>query len=274
MLKLDISNELSPYSIGINAYNFGTHLINTNGDTHIKDYIVILGGTDVYDHINDSGKKTLIASTLEQSKWIVSFNRDMKQRVLDNFDVLEDKIRIIPQSVSTKLKASSYDLYNTLNISRDKKVFVMVGNLRPIKRPDFLFNHFKKSKKEVLVVIGEMICQEYIFPENVFHINGLGKGDIYACIKQSSGLINCSINEGMSCAILEAMALRCPVYAFRNPGNMDLVRDNFNGYLFSSRCDFSFIIKLPTKHIIKNAFDYVSVNHSKRNERNAYSEIL
>lgn len=274
ILNLKVSKEISSYSIAINAYNFGTELNNINGETCIKDFIVILGGSDVYEHINDDGKKKLIESTLGQSKWIVSFNKDMKQRILDNFEISCDKIRIIPQSVSTKLKASQYDLYNTLNISRDKKIFIMVGNLRPIKRPDFLFNCFKKNKKEVLIIIGEMNNQEYIFPENVFHINGLKKRDIYACMKQSNGLINCSINEGMSSAILEAMALRCPVYAFRNPGNMSIIKDDFNGYLFSSKSDFSFIIKLPTKHIIKNAFDYVSVNHLKRNEQSAYSEIL
>ena len=150
----------------------------------------------------------------------------------------------------------------------------MVGNLRPIKRTDFLLDHFIKSKKEVLVIIGKIDEHQYIFPENVYHINGLKKKDLYACMKQSSGLINCSVNEGMAISILEAMALRCPVYAFKNPGNTSLIKDNFNGYIFEERKEFSFIIKLPTEHIIKNAFDYVAVNHSKRNERNAYLEIL
>lgn len=274
LLKLDISNELQSYSIGINAYNFGEQLSNLEEGKYIEDYIVILGGTDIYDHINDPVKKVLMTTTLEKSKWIVSFNMDMKERLLDKFEISCDKIRIIPQSVSTKLKGSKYNLYNALNIDTNKKIFVMIGNVRPIKRVDFLFDHFKKNKKEVLVIIGEMSHQTYVFPNNVYHINGLNKKDIYASMKQSTGLINCSINEGMSSAILEAMALRCPVYAFRNPGNMALVRDNFNGYLFSSKSDFSFIIKLPTKHIIKNAFDYVSVNHSPRNEKNAYLDIL
>ena len=272
ILQLDTSNDLSPYSIGINAYNFGTQINNMKDKC--KDYIVILGGTDVYDSDIVQDKKDIIAQTLDHSKCIVSFNKDMKKRVLDDFQISEDKIHVIPQSISTKLKASQYDLYTILNIPKKKKIFLMVGNLRPVKRPDFLFEYFKKSKRNVLVIIGIMDHHQYTFPKNVYHINGLKKKDLYACMKQSIGLINCSINEGMSSAILEAMVLRCPVYAFKNPGNMALVKDNYNGYIFEDKKTFSFIRKLPTEHIIKNAFDYVSVNHSTRHERNAYLELM
>lgn len=274
LLQLDITKQITNNSIGINAYNFGTQLRNIEGEENITDYIVVLGGTDVYDYMNDNEKEEVIRDTLDKSKWIVSFNRDMKERIINKFSIQEEKCRIIPQSVSTKLKSSKYDLYETLGISRKSKIFLMVGNLRPVKRPNLLFNYFESKKKKILVIIGKMTDDQYVFPKNVFHINGLREKDVYACMKQASGLINCSVNEGMAISILEAMALRCPVYAFKNPGNTSLIKDNYNGYLFSSEKDFSFIIKLPTENIIKNAFDYVAVNHSKRNERNAYLELL
>ena len=78
----------------------------------------------------------------------------------------------------------------------------------------------------------------------------------------------------MSSSILEAMVLRTPVYAYKNKGNMSIIKDNYNGYLFSSIKIFKFIIRLPIKNIIKNAYDYVHIHHSIINEKKEYKDII
>ena len=130
------------------------------------------------------------------------------------------------------------------------------------------------SVEERKAVIGKIIEGDYTFPKNVYYISGLRSKEVYSCMKQSIGLINTSISEGMSLSILEAMKLRCPVYAFKNKGNESIITSGFNGFIFDNIRSFRFLIKQPTKKIINNAYDYVYTKHSTRLEKHEYLKLL
>ena len=270
LLSIEITRSILNNLIALNSYKFG--LIKKNKSIN---YIIIIGGTDVnFDSDKNPHKFKIVLDTLQKSKYVVVFNKYLYDIVANTYKIPENKIKIIPQSLPKKLKSSKFNIRTIIPKLKNKKFFVSIGNLRPVKRPDYLFEFFKKSKKYCLVVIGEIIEGTYVFPKNVYHIGGLKKKKVYSCIKQSIGLINTSISEGMSLSILEAMKLKCPVYAFENKGNLSIIKHGFNGYIFFDTRSFKFIIKLPTKRIINNAYDYVYVKHSTRLERYEYLKLL
>tara|TARA_B110000208_G_C11733445_1_gene417250 strand:+ start:101 stop:991 length:891 start_codon:yes stop_codon:yes gene_type:complete len=269
LLNLEKTKYLLDNIIAINAYKFG--LVRKQQDIN---YIIIVSGTDInFEKNKDPEKYKIVLNTLQNAKYIVVFSPYMYDIIDKNYNLNMSKVHIIPQSIPKKLKSSNYNLRERLPI-KNKKIFLSVGNLRNVKRPDYLFDFFKKSKKYVYIIIGNILEGTYDFPNNVYHIGGLRQRDIYACIKSADALINTSISEGMSVSILEAMKLKCPVYAYRNKGNLSIVKDGFTGYIFDDLRSFKFIIKLPTKKIINNAYDYVYVKHSTKMECYNYLKLL
>lgn len=57
-------------------------------------------------------------------------------------------------------------------------------------------------------------------------------------------MINSSLTEGMSSSIIEAMACRVPVLARSNDGNLDLIQDQINGYIFDTLPSFELKLQL------------------------------
>ena len=256
--------------LAINSYKFG--LVRPK---RTLNYIIIIGGTDVnFDITKNRDKFNIVLGTLQSAKYVVVFSEYLYSIVRQIYNIPNYKIKIIPPSIPKKLIVSNYRVQDRIPQLKNKPFFVMVGNLRPVKRPDYLFPFFKHSRKYRLVIIGDIIKGDYTFPKNVYHIGGLRKRDVYSCIKQSCGLLNTSISEGMSLSILEAMKLKCPVYAFNNRGNRSIIKHGFNGLIFYDIRSFRFIIRQSTKKIINNAYDYVYIKHSTRLEQYEYLQLF
>lgn len=277
ILKLEITNKIEDNIIGIHAYKFGSKL-----EEHYKqlktnkkiNFILILGGTDIYEYLNCDKYYDTIYRTIKDSKYIISFNEFMKHHIIAKFNIDENKIKIIPQSVP-KLIIEKYDFYNiNSNILNYNKKFIMVGNLRQVKEPSFLFNYFEKSKNYCLIMIGKMLDIKYKFPKNVYHVDGLCKPKIYSIMTKSDGLINTSKSEGQSISILEALKLKCPVYVRNIEGNSAIIKHGYNGYIFNNQEDFLNIVNLTTENIIKNGYNYVNKYHNIDIEIEKYKKIL
>ena len=270
LLNIERTNVPLNNIIAINSYKFG--LVKTQ---NIDNYIIIIGGTDVnFDPCKHSEKFNIVLKILQAAKYVVVFSKYLFTIVHRIYKIKYFKIKIIPQSIPKRLKISKRVITSIIPKLINKKFFVSVGNLRPIKRPDYLFSFFKKSKKYSLIIIGDIIEGSYDFPKNVYHMGPMCKKKVYTCMKQSCGLINTSISEGMSLSILEAMKLKCPVYAFNNRGNRSIIKHGYNGLIFYDVRSFQFIIRQPTKKIINNAYDYVYIKHSTRLEQYEYLRLL
>ena len=270
LLKIEKTEYLLNELIAINAYNFG----KIKNDKKLN-FIIIVGGTDINFNIKKNPEKyEIVKKIFTEAKYIVVFSKYMDGIIDKYYKISPDKLRIIPQSIPKKLKSSKYNLREIFPQIEDRKIYISVGNLRLVKRPKYLFNFFKKSKNACLIHIGIIIEGKYKFPKNVYHINGLSRKKVYSCMKQADGLINTSISEGMSLSILEAMKLKCPVYAFKNLGNLSIIKHGFNGFIFYDLRSLKFLLTLPTKKITNNAYDYVYIKHSCRMERYEYLELI
>lgn len=95
ILDLNQCDIIKNNIIGIHAFKFGSKIINKN-----YDFILIIGGTDINIDINDSSKKKIIKNAIIQSRYTVCFSKYLKEEVIKLNVEDNNKIKIIPQSVS------------------------------------------------------------------------------------------------------------------------------------------------------------------------------
>jgi glycosyltransferase involved in cell wall biosynthesis len=273
LLNLELVNNISKKMIGIHAYKFGKLVVNND-----IEFILIIGGTDINIDINNINKNKIIVETCKQAKYIVAFNNIIKQKLL-NHEIVNKKIKIIPQSIEY-IKSIFFDIKNLLKnkfkIKKINKFFICLGNIRPVKDPMYLKQIFDilYKKSIYLIFIGNILSGDYSFTKGIIHIGPLEHKYILSCLEQSNGLINTSISEGMSISILESMIHKCPVYCRNNESNSDIIKNNFNGFLFNSPNEFLDLIELDTSNIIENAYKYVIKYHNSLDEKKRYSSLL
>ncbi|XP_066227285.1 glycosyltransferase 1 domain-containing protein 1 isoform X3 [Saccopteryx leptura] len=104
--------------------------------------------------------------------------------------------------------------------------------------------------------------------------------DLHAVIQNCFALVNTSVSEGMSAAILEAMDLEVPVLARNIPGNAAVVQHGVTGLLFSDPQDFvqlaQGLLRDPALRgaMVAHGREYVQTRHSWRAERDTYQSLI
>lgn len=111
-------------------------------------------------------------------------------------------------------------------------------------------------------------------------IGEMAQEDLHALVKNCSAVVNSSVSEGMSAAILEAMDLEVPVLARNIPGNVAVVKHEVTGLLFSDPQEFVQLAKrlisdpALEKEIVANGREYVRMSHSWQVERDTYRNLI
>lgn len=114
----------------------------------------------------------------------------------------------------------------------------------------------------------------------VFLAQERSQQELHAAMKRCFALVNSSISEGMSAAILEAMDLCVPVLARDIPGNAAIVQHEFTGLLYSSPQEFVHQSqRLLSDHelrerVVRNGKLYVEEHHSLKQERETYQRLV
>uniref|UniRef100_A0A8C8XII9 Glycosyltransferase 1 domain containing 1 n=1 Tax=Panthera leo TaxID=9689 RepID=A0A8C8XII9_PANLE len=111
-------------------------------------------------------------------------------------------------------------------------------------------------------------------------IREMPQGDLHAALKNCFAVVNSSVSEGMSAAILEAMDLEVPVLARNIPGNAAVVKHEVTGLLFSDPQEFVQLAKRLVsdpaleREIVANGREYVRACHSWQAERCTYQNLI
>jgi hypothetical protein len=270
LLNLPTTNDIEDNIIGIHIIKFGLKVYNKN-----INYGLIVGGTDIYDITSNFYNRL---DVLNNTKFIVVFNYFMYDRV--KLLTINNNIFIIKQSfipIQINILNTYPDLL--LKINQEKpynKVFLFIGNLRQIKDPFYLkevFDYLYENYKYLLVFIGSN--GDYpikMFNGGYYYLGALDYQLTLAQLIKCNGLINSSINEGMSSAIIEAMYYGIPVYARSNEGNLSFD----NTIIYESHDDFLEIILTEFDYnLIKNCnkIEYI-LNYLPLTEKNKYKTIL
>lgn len=209
---------------------------------------------------------------------LIVLNEGDKNIAINRLGYSAEKVHIIPNGVDTD------KFVPNMTAKSSKKIkLIMVGRLWPQKDPKTLFRAIKKLLDENVCVSvtyvgdGELMHELKNLASNYSeNINFLGwKDNIAELLPQHNIFVLPSLWEGMPLAILEAMSCGLPCLVTNIPGNNDLVKNGYNGFLFEVADDekLAFLIKqyyqypdMLSQHA-ENARIYVQ-NHFTLNARN------
>ena len=183
---------------------------------------------------------------------------DTSESDLIDLGIIKENIIRIPPGVDLNL---FHPGEKTKNIQ-----LLYFGGLRKYKRPEYAIKVYEELHNEIhnlkLVVTGDgpMLnkMKEDIKNKN-YNIDFLGKIDynqLSKIIRESWINLHFSVTEGWGYSILESSASGTPSVAFKVPGVVDTIKNNFNGFLVDYISEYKDKILYVVKHedlFIKNS---------------------
>lgn len=236
-------------------------------------------------------------------KLIVINNMDFKIAVDKLFHEDSERVSLIngvgidaskfnQEAISAKKKQK---LLENLNLYNNDYILICIGELNNNKNQQFLIKEIGSLKKRIpnikLLLVGEgPLKNEYIrlvkrldVEENVV-FTGF-RNDISELLKISNVLVSASYREGLPVNVMEAMTTGLPCVVTNIRGNVDLIQNSKNGYLYeinNSAAYHNSIFNLYndeklTKNIVNNnlyeAFKY-DVNSINKDILSLYKNII
>lgn len=250
-----------------------------------KPYILTSGGTDINEDIKNPEALKLMNAVAYHSCAVTVFSEEAKETIIQANSLLADRVFVIPQSV--ELPEAVGCEVNLIG----EPIFLLPAGLRPVKDVFYLWDELVKLRSKLphltFYIIGpvldEDVHQEVINREkanNWFHyLNVVPLDQMRAFYTKSDFVLNTSISEGQSAAVLEAMLSGKVVLARNNTGNASVITDQVNGVLYENPVDFhDKLIKLVesqklTAEISRNAEAYIKQYHSLQKEMDQYEEV-
>uniref|UniRef100_A0A452HW73 Glycosyl transferase family 1 domain-containing protein n=1 Tax=Gopherus agassizii TaxID=38772 RepID=A0A452HW73_9SAUR len=233
---------------------------------------IIFGGTDINEDVKHEEKHRVMGAVLEEARFAVAFTEKMKELAAAEWEAIVVKIFYwIPQ--------------DTENL----RLFLLICGLRRVKDPLYLvdvFSEWHRREPHIhLVIIGPAVSWGFFLLVLIYvyshrFILEIPQDDLHAAAKRCFAVVNSSISEGMSAAILEAMDLDVPVLARNIPGNAAIIQHKVTGLLFTDPQEFVQLSKSlmndPTleREIVTKAKVYVKKHHSWDCEREAYQNLV
>uniref|UniRef100_A0A8C2XX31 Glycosyltransferase 1 domain-containing protein 1 n=1 Tax=Capra hircus TaxID=9925 RepID=A0A8C2XX31_CAPHI len=230
-------------------------------------------------------------------RFAVAFTESMKETAQRQWPHAKDKIYVQSQGIATvpntAFNWNTFLQCSEINQSADNlHVFLLICGLRQVKDPLYLVDAFSEWHQEeanvYMVIVGPEV--DPVFTREVKAkvkrspgvrlIREMAQEDLHAVMKNCFALVNSSVSEGMSAAILEAMDLEVPVLARNIPGNAAVVKHEVTGLLFSDPQEFVQLAKRLVsdpaleKKIVANGKEYVRKYHSWQEERQTYRQLV
>ncbi|XP_034025648.1 glycosyltransferase 1 domain-containing protein 1 [Thalassophryne amazonica] len=280
-------------ALAIHLFKAGRLLLDTS-----VPFGVIFGGTDINEDVKVEQKRVVMEQVLLKARFAVAFTDKIKEEaeifLLSNCS----KIYVQPQGIHTEVTKTFCwtDFLRSSGVSREDvdelHVFLLVCGLRRVKDPLYLVQIFTEWHNEnplnVLVIIGpkmdpvltlevEAVVEQ---TAGVFLAPERSQQELHAAMKKCSAVVNSSLSEGMSAAILEAMDLGVPVVARDIPGNAAVVHHEVTGLLYSTPQEFVHqsqrLLSDPElrEKLVRNGKIYVEKHHSPKRERETYLKLV
>ncbi|XP_030272397.1 glycosyltransferase 1 domain-containing protein 1 isoform X2 [Sparus aurata] len=259
---------------------------------------IIFGGTDINEDVKVEQKRVVMEQVLLKARFAVAFTDKLKEEAELCLLSQSRKIYVQPQGIHTEVteKFCWAEFLKSSGVSSEYvdelRVFLLVCGLRRVKDPLYLVEVFSewhcKDSQNVLVIIGpkidpvltvevEAVVQR---TAGVYLAQERSQQELHAAMKRCFAVLNCSVSEGMSAAILEAMDLGVPVLARDIPGNAAIVQHEFTGLLYSSPQEFvRQSQRLLSDHelrerVVRNGKLYVEEHHGLKQERETYQRLV
>uniref|UniRef100_A0A8I5NCF5 Glycosyltransferase 1 domain containing 1 n=1 Tax=Papio anubis TaxID=9555 RepID=A0A8I5NCF5_PAPAN len=231
---------------------------------HRIPFGIIFGGTDVNEDANQEEKNTVMGRVLEEARFAVAFTESMKEMAQAQWPHAKGKIYVQSQGIATTPNAAfnwnTFLQRSEINQSADNlHIFLLICGLRQVKDPLYLVDAFSEWHQEepsvYLVIAGPEV--DPVFTREVKAkvrraagvrlIGEMPQEDLHAVVKNCFAVVNSSVSEGMSAAILEEF-----VHLAKR-----LLSD-----------------PALEKEIVVNGREYVRMYHSWQVERDTYQQLI
>lgn len=276
--------------LGVHAFRSGRWILSLQRP---PPFALIFGGTDLNEDVLDVYKMATMTQAVRRADSLIAFNQPLKQRALELWPECIGKLVVIPQGVTTLVIRGDLDPYAPIRHLFETDVeklrlFVLPAGLRPVKDVLFLVDAFAKwhaAEPDVrMIIVGPVLDSDYAqsveahvaLLAGVHVLRCLPREQLLALVNVATALLNSSLSEGMSGAILEAMQLRVPVLARDIPGNRALLPAGMAGLFDTPLACISQARQLPasTSANVEAAALHVTKYHSLAAEEAAYAQIL
>lgn len=187
------------------------------------------------------GKLTLraadrvIALTPTQAKMLKDLGADPRRMVV--IPLWMDMNQVNPLADAEKFR----DIYKL----GDRRIVLFIGRLLPIKGLQYLIEAAKYAEtRPAIVIIGDegpgypgtkRALEEQVrtlgLDKDIIFTGSFPKEDLAAAYKAADLFVLPSLAEGLPLVLLEAMAFKKCVIATKVPGNIDVIKDGWNGVL-------------------------------------------
>ncbi|KAF1445825.1 GL1D1 protein, partial [Pygoscelis papua] len=261
---------------------------------------IIFGGTDVNEDIKCEEKHRVMGAVLGEARFAVAFTVKMKELAAAEWPS-RDQTCCVSLFFNTGIKTTpseTFDWYRFLqnaDIPTDTgclHMFLLICGLRRVKDPLYLVDVFsdwhRRDPSVHLGIIGPAVDplftsevkEKVTRAPGVHLLQEMPQDDLHAAMKRCFAVVNSSISEGMSAAILEAMDLDTPVLARNILGNAAIIKHKETGLLFSDPQEFVVLSEslmndpIMEREIVTRAKDYVKKHHSWESERKAYQNLV
>ncbi|XP_057213471.1 glycosyltransferase 1 domain-containing protein 1 isoform X2 [Triplophysa rosa] len=267
------------------------------GDTGVP-FGVVFGGTDVNEDVKDEHKRAVMEEVLHKARFAVAFTDRLKEQAETLLVCESKKIHVQPQGIETRVAShfSWRDFLHSTGVCTEKvedlRVFLLVCGLRRVKDPLYLLEAFSEwhiqNPLVILIIIGPKIDPVFTAEveervkrsAGVFLADELSKEELHAAMQKSFTLVNSSLSEGMSAAILEAMDLGLPVLARDIPGNAAIIKHEVTGLLYTTPQEFVSMSKKLLEdlelqeRVVRNEKNYIKTCHNLMEERTTYQHLV
>ena len=192
--------------------------------------ILTLSGTDINHDYDHPDRRRQVEAAIEKASVIVTYNRSIADRI--------PRARVIPKGVT--LGDAPFDLRAVAALQPGDFIFLHPGGIRPVKNSLFAIDALATVPAIRLVFAGPILDPSYgrEFSRRVAlepwirHLPHIPPPAMHAAYRAVGVVLNTSLSEGLSNAIMEAMLAGCTILAADIPGNRDLIEDGATGLLF------------------------------------------
>lgn len=188
----------------------------------------------------------------------------------DELNISKNKILLLRNSVLNKDIMNLSEKNNNNNNN-----YIYVGRIVTEKRVDILLRAFEKisySKKLLIIGEGKMLQTLKNKYKDVNFYGSLDHYKVFNLLDKFTFFVSASKIEGLSFSLLEAMSRGVIPIVSNVPGHIDVVVNNYNGFIFSNQKDLEEIL-IYTSNLKKDDILKLSNNAIKSSKENTlYAE--
>jgi glycosyltransferase involved in cell wall biosynthesis len=192
----------------------------------------------------DCRRRRLAYRVVSRAAAMVAVSEDVKRFVVETTGVAAARVRVVLNGVAAAAPVSEEvraSLRADLGLRDGERVVTVVGSLYPVKGHRHLLQAvpqvLESSPSTVVLIAGRGSCERELREQAKrlgieAQVRFLGlRGDVPVLLATSDVFVLPSLSEGLSIAILEAMAAGRPVVTTRVGGNPELVLHGQTGIL-------------------------------------------